>query len=154
MDQPPPPFRRSGGNWTRIPDLVARVRLFPTAGGGKRLPIVTGFGCPCMLPSMRSKAIPEGWDARLVVDGEPFEPGTVRRVGFVFLSPEGLRTMRAAGRFLLWEGRFVGEAVVIRMPKALRDPTIAELQELARQWNPIGVAANCPDDVPFDEYDR
>ncbi len=45
---------------------------------------------------------------------EPFEPGTERRVGFVFLSDEGAETMKRAGRFYLWDGRFVGEASVVR----------------------------------------
>jgi len=49
----------------------------------------------------------------LQLDDEAFEPGTCRRVGFIFLSPEGAETMKRAGRFFLWEGGFVGEAVVI-----------------------------------------
>jgi hypothetical protein len=44
---------------------------------------------------------------------EPFEPGTERRVGFVFLTEDGAQAMKRAGRFFLWEGRFVGEAKVI-----------------------------------------
>jgi hypothetical protein len=45
---------------------------------------------------------------------EPFQPGTERRVGFVFLTEEGAETMKQAGRFFLWEGRFIGEASVVR----------------------------------------
>jgi len=33
-------------------------------------------------------------------------------VGFVFLSSEGAEKMRRARRFYLWEGRFIGEALV------------------------------------------
>ena len=44
---------------------------------------------------------------------EPFEPGPERRVGFVFLTDEGASTMKRAGRFFLWDGRFVGEASVV-----------------------------------------
>lgn len=44
---------------------------------------------------------------------EPFEPGTARRVGFVFVSEEGLQKMKEAGHFYLWDGGFVGEATVV-----------------------------------------
>lgn len=44
---------------------------------------------------------------------ELFEPGSERRVGFVFLTPEGLEKVKEAGRFYLWEGRFIGEADVL-----------------------------------------
>jgi hypothetical protein len=36
-----------------------------------------------------------------------------RRLGFVFLSKEGIERIRSAGGFSLWEGRFIGEATVI-----------------------------------------
>ncbi len=45
--------------------------------------------------------------------GELFEPGTERRVGFVFLTEEGAETIKRAGHFFLWEGRFIGEATVV-----------------------------------------
>jgi hypothetical protein len=54
-----------------------------------------------------------GWDARLQLDNTPFEPGTTRRIGFVFLSTEGAEAMKRAGLFYLWEGRVVGEARVV-----------------------------------------
>jgi hypothetical protein len=44
---------------------------------------------------------------------EPFEPGSKRRAGFIFVSPEAVELMKGAGRFYLWEGRFVGEASVV-----------------------------------------
>jgi hypothetical protein len=47
------------------------------------------------------------------VGDEPFEPGTRRRVGFRFLTPEGLLEIKQAGRFYLWGGRFIGEATVV-----------------------------------------
>ena len=37
-----------------------------------------------------------------------------RRLGFVFLSgEESAAIFRQAGKFFLWEGRFIGEAVVV-----------------------------------------
>jgi hypothetical protein len=95
---------------SRTPDLVADVRLYPTESGGRRIPALLGWGCPCFA----SKGTGErGWDARLQLGDEPFAPGTERRVGFVFLWPEGAETMKRAGHFYLWEGRFIGEAQVV-----------------------------------------
>lgn len=91
------------------PDLIADIWLYPTEAGGKRQPVFSGFGCPCMV----SKARPwSGWDARLVFEGELIHPGQKRRVGFAFLTQEGAQTIREARRFFLWEGRVVGEATV------------------------------------------
>jgi len=54
-----------------------------------------------------------GYDGWPVLD-EPLAPGEQRpAVPFVFLSPEGGKEMRQAGHFYLWEGRFVGEAIVV-----------------------------------------
>jgi hypothetical protein len=69
-----------------------------------------GWGCPCF--ASKEKPL-RGWDARLQLGDEPFPPGSERRVGFVFLSPEGAETIKRAGYFYLWEGRFVGEAEVV-----------------------------------------
>jgi len=45
---------------------------------------------------------------------EPLSPSESRRVGFVFLSgEEAAAVFNKAGVFYLWEGRFIGEAVVI-----------------------------------------
>jgi hypothetical protein len=45
---------------------------------------------------------------------EPLSPGDSRRVGFVFLSGENTATVFwKAGIFYLWEGRPIGEAVVV-----------------------------------------
>jgi hypothetical protein len=55
-----------------------------------------------------------GYDALPLIGDEALLPGETRRLGFVFLShEEAVPIMRAAGRFYLWEGRFVGEAVVV-----------------------------------------
>lgn len=42
-----------------------------------------------------------------------FEPGTTRRIGFVFLWPESLEQAKKAGKFYLWDGRFIGEAKIV-----------------------------------------
>ena len=54
-----------------------------------------------------------GWDAWPLLE-EPLEPGDRRRLGLVFLSGEETADVfRRTGRFYLWEGRFIGEAVVV-----------------------------------------
>ena len=96
---------------TQTPDLVADVRLYATDEGGRMSAALPGWGCPCFVV----KNDPQGaWDARLQLGNEPFEPGTERRVGFVFLSPEGAERMRQSGRFYLWEKGYIGEAHVVR----------------------------------------
>jgi hypothetical protein len=82
--------------------LVANVELYPTA--------YPGWGCPCMI----SKEDPlVGWDAWPLLGDSTLEPGDERQLGFVFLALEGLEHIRAAGKFYLWEGRFIGEATVV-----------------------------------------
>lgn len=96
---------------TRKPDIVADVWLYPTEQGGRESGALLGYGCPCFT-SKDARA--GGWDARFQLGDEPFAPGTMRRVGLVFLmGEEAAAVMRKAGRFFLWEGRFVGEAAVI-----------------------------------------
>lgn len=55
-----------------------------------------------------------GYDALPLIGDEPLLPGETRQLGFVFLShDEAVPIIRAAGRFFLWEGRFVGEAIIL-----------------------------------------
>jgi len=95
---------------TRTPDLVADVRLYPTEAGGRRSAAPPGWGCPCFAKKGDTEG---GWDARLQLNGKPFEPGTERRVGFVFLTSEGAERMRSSGTFYLWELGYIGEARVV-----------------------------------------
>lgn len=54
------------------------------------------------------------WDGFPLLGEEPFEPGDRRRMGIHFLSgEEAAGLMRAAGRFFLWDGRPIGEVVVV-----------------------------------------
>jgi hypothetical protein len=93
------------------PELVAEVTLYPT--GGRRGPISPApgsmFGCPCML----TKDAHEARDCRILLDGEPLLLGNTRKVEFVFLHPDSAGIFRAAGKFYLWEGKIIGEAVVV-----------------------------------------
>lgn len=95
---------------TMTPQLVADVRLYQSDEGGRRSTAFPGYGCPCMLSDRPPW---EGWDAWPLLEETPIEPGDERRLGFVFLSPEAPEILRAAGRFYLWEGRIIGEALVV-----------------------------------------
>jgi hypothetical protein len=53
------------------------------------------------------------WDAWPQLGDDWLQLGETRRVGFVFLQPEGAQVMREAGKFYLWEGVIVGEATVV-----------------------------------------
>ena len=95
------------------PQLVADVVLYPTEQGGRPTAAYPGWGCPCVV----SKTLPlVGYDGWPLLGDEPINPGESRRLGFVFLAPEGLEAISRAGSFYLWEGRFIGEATVVRWP--------------------------------------
>jgi len=93
------------------PDLVADVTLYSTDNGGRKGPTASEwFGCPVMI----SKDKLSGWDCRILLNGTPLRPGDTRRVGMVFLSPDqAIPLLRAAGKFYLWEGHFIGEGTVV-----------------------------------------
>jgi hypothetical protein len=96
---------------TQKPHLVAEVRMFDTADGGRKGPAYPGWGYPCMLSTAEPLI---GYDALLFLDDGDLLPGETRRLGFYFLSHEEVvPLMRKAGHFYLWEGGFIGEATVI-----------------------------------------
>jgi hypothetical protein len=95
----------------KSPQLVADVLLYSTEAGGKKLTAQPGWGCPCSCSKSTDATF---YDARPLLD-EPFRPGESRRLGFVFLSgEEAAAAFRRAGKFYLWEGRFIGEATVVK----------------------------------------
>jgi len=98
--------------WLRSvsPQLIADVVLYPTVEGGKNLTALPGYGCACYCTK---STLASGWDGWPLLEG-PLAPGDRRRLGFVFLSGEqAAEVLRKAGTFYLWEGRFIGEAVVV-----------------------------------------
>lgn len=93
----------------RQPDLVADIMLYAIEEGGRRVPVPPGYGCVCVV----SKNIPlQGYDVLLQLEDDALCPGQQRRLGLVFLTPEGARAVRNAAKFFLWEGRFIGEGSV------------------------------------------
>ena len=95
------------------PELTADVTLVRTEDGGRQGPVMPGYGC---LVTISQNEPFEGWDALLLLRDEPLQPGETRRLGFVFLSGQkAVEALRTAGRFFLWEGTFIGEAVVVQV---------------------------------------
>ena len=95
------------------PQLIADVVLYRTDQGGRRTAAYLGWGCPCMVSKMQPLVGYDGWP---LLGDEPINPGESRRLGFVFLAPEGLAAIGRADRFYLWEGGFIGEATVVERP--------------------------------------
>ncbi|MFZ0052502.1 MAG: hypothetical protein WAK96_12065 [Desulfobaccales bacterium] len=75
-----------------------------------------GWGCLCVV----SKSQPiVGYDGYPLLGDTLFEPGTQRRLGFVFLSGEqAAEIVRNAGTFYLWDSGFIGEAIVVQSEEA------------------------------------
>jgi hypothetical protein len=93
------------------PQLVADVTLCSTDEGGRKSAALPGWGCPCFVSRQDPIAAYDGWP---LLGDTSIEPGEQRRLGFVFLSgEEAASTIRNAGTFYLWEGRFIGEARVV-----------------------------------------
>jgi hypothetical protein len=93
------------------PQIVADVRMYETADGGRATPAAPGWGCSVMVSDVEPLS---GFDALPLLRDQALEPGECRRLGFVFLSSEeSVAAIEEAGCFYLWEGRFVGEATVV-----------------------------------------
>jgi hypothetical protein len=102
------------------PHLVANLTLYSTEEGGAKWAKMPGWGCLCC-ESKNSYVKGEDGVSRLFGhDGWPqlkesISPGEKRRLGFVFLlsGEESTKAFRRVGKFYLWDGRFIGEAVIV-----------------------------------------
>lgn len=93
------------------PQLIAEVTLYSSENGGRKSTAFPGWGCPCCVT--REDPI-VGYDGWPLLGDTRIEPGDRRVLGFVFLSGESAANiMRSAGKFYLWEGRFIGEAKIL-----------------------------------------
>lgn len=92
-----------------IPQLTANVTLYSTENGGRRTAAEPGWGCPCAIEKIETDLFYDGWP---LLGDDPIAPGETRRLGWVFPFA-GADILRDAGKFYLWEGRFIGEAVVV-----------------------------------------
>ena len=111
----PPGRTRAESLRQMSPHLVADVYLYTIDEGGKTLNVEPGWGCPCSCSKSTDALLCDCWP---LLEG-PFAPGECRRLGFVFLHGNGISredivaTLRRTGTFYLWEGHFIGEAVVV-----------------------------------------
>ena len=102
---------RADQHGSNSPQLIADVTLYPSSGGGRKSPILPGWGCLCCVSEHEPIA---GYGGFPLLGEAPMQPGERRRLGFVFLMGEtAARIIQNARKFSLWEGSFVGEAVVI-----------------------------------------
>lgn len=71
-----------------------------------------GWGCPC---TIKKETVPDCWDDWPLLGDHEMKLGEIRTsVGFVFVSGQkAADELRAAGKFYLWEGGYIGEAVVL-----------------------------------------
>ena len=91
--------------------LIADVTLDPPSDGGRKSTAFPARGCPCVVQKSQPIVGYDGWP---LPGDTPLEPGARRRLGFMFLSgDEAAEIMRQAGTSYLWEGGFIGEAVVV-----------------------------------------
>lgn len=105
----PPLLSRAERLKAVAPQLMADVTLYSSESGGHG--IRPGWRCPCVLSKSQPTVGYDGWP---LLGDKPMIAGEHRRVGFVFLSgEEAAAVFRKAGRFFLWEGRCIGEAVVV-----------------------------------------
>jgi hypothetical protein len=92
------------------PHFMVDLTLYPPERGGRREPITRdGFGCPCKLEDGSDTFA----DCRLYLSGQQITPGETKRVGIRFSYEPAAPLFRAAAKFYLWDGRNIGEAVVV-----------------------------------------
>ncbi len=95
-----------------VPDIIARVTLYPSDRGGRKGPILPGrFGCPFVFQG-------EAFDCRLLLEqtNTTLHPGATEVVQIKFLCPDFVKPRLTCGAtFMLWSaGNFAdGEVLSI-----------------------------------------
>jgi hypothetical protein len=92
------------------PPLVTRVKLYAPEDGGRAHPVEPGWGCPCSISKTQPLSAHDGWP---LLGDDSLYPGEEREVGFFFIAPGSAEAIQEAGHFYLWEGGFIGEALVL-----------------------------------------
>ena len=98
------------------PDVMAKVRLYPSEEGGRSKPIpAVQFSCPLFFQG-------EGFDCRLLLDqaGIALPLGTSVVVPIKFLFPEHIMPrLKRGDQFRLWEGKVIAEGEVLEVISTL-----------------------------------
>jgi len=92
------------------PDAIINVRFLTAAEGGRNAAVEGQFyACPLFVDN-------EGFDCRLLLEGRRLELGSTYEVPIKFLYRELALPKLAAGKeVLLWEGRSVAKAQVVKV---------------------------------------
>ena len=94
-----------------VPHFIADITLYPSDRGGRRGPFIGDrFGCSAKLHEKDFTS----WDCLILTRGERFSPSETKRFGMAFLNSEAAPLFRSMDKFLLWEGRIIGEARAVR----------------------------------------
>jgi hypothetical protein len=94
------------------PALIIDLQLYPTHEGGREGPIAPGFGCPCS--KTKDLSIPM-FTVFPQLGDQWMQPGETRQVGVVFLvKDEAWEVLGNADRLYLYDGKWIGEAQVIK----------------------------------------
>jgi len=92
------------------PHIWAEYTLYPTSKGGKTKYISCGWSCPCFV---KKDSMCGGFDAYPLLGNTIMSPSETRYLGLWFMNREEAEpTFKKAGKFYLWEGGFIGEAIV------------------------------------------
>jgi len=95
---------------TAKPHLWVEYRLYPTSEGGKTKSISLGYGCPCFI---KKDAMSGGFDAYPLLANKIMSPSETRYLGLWLMNPEDAEpAFKRVGRLYLWDGGFIGEAVI------------------------------------------
>lgn len=92
------------------PHLWVEYTLYPTSDGGKTKDISCGWSCPCFV---EKDPMSGGFDAYPLLGSSSMSPSQTQYLGLWFMNREDAEPeFRKAGKFYLWEGGFIGQAVV------------------------------------------
>ena len=95
---------------TATPHLWVEYTLYPMSKGGKTKSISLGDSCPCFV---EKNPLSGGFDAYPLLADKIMSPSETRYLGLWFMNPkEAKPVFEKARNFYLWEGSFIGEAIV------------------------------------------
>ena len=90
--------------------LAIQLYLYPTETGGKKLPVYDLYRPLCFVEKNKADL---AYGCMITVGQPPLAPGESRRVRITFpMYPDAAKILAAAEKFYIWDGGFVGEAVV------------------------------------------
>jgi len=92
------------------PDIIAKIRFFPTSQGGRENPVQgKSYSCPLFFEK-------EGFDCRLILNGNCLELDMEYEVPIKFLFIEyAYKEIKIGREFHLWEGRDIAKGSIIEI---------------------------------------